>query len=397
MNGNLPADRHIAILLPFAENFSARNAGAVALDARSTTRLSRFRDRIRIFGKQVEESFPDIAYQGLEPVGRWFRGRNRGLAEAFWRHVRANPPALTEVHNRPQVFNHLAKRFKTLPLTLHFHNDPQTMKACRTPAERRATLDRAAAIYCVSHYVRGRFLDGVDGDAAKVHVLYSGIERPWSVPPEKEKIILFVGRLIPDKGAMEFVEAVAPVLVRHPGWRAVMAGAKKPGRAGRFTGYEKAVYDRITRIGPAAEFLGYRPYDAVMELFGRAAIAVVPSLWAEPFGRTAAEALACGCSLVSSDRGGLAEIGAGRGLLVADPSSPSLGEAIERLVSDDALRADLQERAWRDFPFDIRALTARQDDLRAGLLTRQSASAAGRWPRIRRTVNRGPNCQGQEL
>ncbi|HET8727891.1 MAG TPA: glycosyltransferase family 4 protein, partial [Alphaproteobacteria bacterium] len=245
----------------------------------------------------------------------------------------------------------------------------------KSAEQRSVILARAAAIYCVSDYIRNRFLEGVRGDVAKVHVLYNGIDRPAAVPESsgKENTLLFVGRIIPEKGALEFVEAVRPVVERHEGWRVIMVGAKKPGLKNE-TDYERQVMQSFAALGDRGEFKGYQTYDKVVELFRRASIAVVPSLWPEPFGRTAAEALAYGCALVCTDKGGLPEIADGRGLIVKEPTSQALGGAVLRLVEDDALRLEFQKRAAADFPFDIRALTAQQDDIRSAILEHEEAA-----------------------
>ena len=101
----------------------------------------------------------------------------------------------------------------------------------------------------------------------------------------------------------------------------------------------------------------------------QAAIAVVPSRWAEPFGLTALEALACGAALVCSLRGGLAEV-AGGVSLAADPDEPgALAAAILTLARDGGLRARLaaagQERARA---FDVAAARVRLGELRARLV-----------------------------
>ncbi|WP_207480886.1 glycosyltransferase family 4 protein [Arenibaculum pallidiluteum] len=357
----------IAVLLPYAEAFARGKAGAVALSVNDELGHSRYRDAIAVYGRPVEQPLQSRHFHAIEPLGRWFRGRNIGLAEAFRRAAQRSRPALVELHNRPLVFRHLARRLGQTIVTLHLHNDPQDMKGARSAAERRAILDRAGAVYCVSDFVRRRFLEGLSGGEDKVHVLYYGIPRPWPAPPAKEDLILFVGRIIPDKGVLELVRALARVLPGHPGWRAAFVGGLKAGQESGADLYGAAVRREIEAIGPAARFLGVRPHEEVMELFARAAIVAVPSVWEEPFGRTAAEAVAAGCALVCSGRGGLPEIASGRGM-VAEPTVEDLSRALSELVSDAPRRQALQDSAWRGFPFDGAAMTARHDDIRAALL-----------------------------
>ena len=116
------------------------------------------------------------------------------------------------------------------------------------------------------------------------------------------------------------------------------------------------------------QWQGYLPNDQVMAHYRRAAIVVLPSLWPEPLARTAVEALANGCAVLAYPSGGLPEVLRGRGLLVEPATPEALAEALERVIADDALRARLQDQAWRDYPFDIQQLAEAIDDLRAAIL-----------------------------
>jgi len=63
----------------------------------------------------------------------------------------------------------------------------------------------------------------------------------------------------------------------------------------------------LRRYGDRVRLLHSAPLAEVRSWMKRAAIALVPSTWAEPFGLTALEAHAAGAALVSSGRGGLRE------------------------------------------------------------------------------------------
>ncbi|MCJ1296555.1 hypothetical protein MMC34_008121, partial [Xylographa carneopallida] len=274
-------------------------------------------------------------------------------------------PALIEVHNRPEIAMALSRRCPGIPLGLVLHNDPQAMRLARTPADRRA-LARRMRIAVVSEYLRRRYRDG--SDALLVGLLPNCLDLaalpPASADGERERLILFAGRLVADKGADSFVAACAAALPELPGWRAEMIGADRPGGSPD-TPFLAALRPAAARAG--VTLAGYRPHGAVLEAMARAAIVVVPSRWPEPFGLTALEAMASGAALVTSGRGGLAELTAGAALRV-DPDAPgALAEALRRLACDPSERRRLAASGrLRARDYDLPA--ARGDRRRGGLM-----------------------------
>jgi glycosyltransferase involved in cell wall biosynthesis len=362
----------ILILLPHAEQFGPERAGAVALHVRDVTHASRFRDRIRIFGTAVERPFEGFDFCPLQPAWHGLRGRNIGLAEALRRRLGDRQGVLVEVYNRPNMFAHLAARAPDLPLTLRLSNDPRTMRGARSAPERARILARAQAVFCVSDFIRQRFLEGLDGhgaerDRQKLQVVFNGIPRTLAAPPEKELLILFVGRIIEAKGVADLMAALERVLPRRPGWRAEIIGTSRTRRKGEPTAFEIALQERSVRLGQV-RWPGYLPNDEVMARYRRAAIVVVPSLWDEPLARTAIEGLASGCAVLAYATGGLPEVLRGRGLLIEQPAPEALALALERVIADDALRTRLQDRAWHDYPFGIEQLAERVDAVRERVL-----------------------------
>ncbi len=192
------------------------------------------------------------------------------------------------------------------------------------------------------------------------------------LPPARprEPLILFAGRVVADKGPDAFVSACAAALPHMPGWSAEIIGADRFSLDSPDTGFVQMV--RAAAEGANVRMLGYRDHPDVLAAMSRAAIVVVPSRWAEPFGLVALEALASGAALICSPRGGLPEV-AGDAAIYANPDDPAeIAAAIRMLGSDGHRRAVLAEagrqRAQR---FDLPVIAVRLAALRHAVLARR--------------------------
>jgi glycosyltransferase involved in cell wall biosynthesis len=365
------ADKKLHLVLNARERFSSFGAGASSLNVLQNALRSRYRETITVFGAPVEKPFNGVKFQPLP--GRWnpfrpFRDRYERLIDAYVSYARDDPPDLIEVFNRPVMALELGRRLPGIPIMARLGNDARTQVGMQTPARRRALLERCAEIHCSSHFIRNCFLDGLGPDGSeRVRVVYLGFARPRVQPQHKRKKIVYIGRVLPEKGVLPLVEAFAQVLPRHPQWSAKLIGARAFKPSESLSPYERAVAKRAGSIAQI-ELTGFMPHDEAMQELESAAIAIVPSLWEEPFGRAAAEALASGCALISSSGGGLREIAEGRGILIDNVNAGTLSVALERLMLDDAERARLQDLAWKDFPFDIRARVEEWDSRRDAML-----------------------------
>ena len=363
---------YAAIVLPPREGFAPGHAGAIALLAR---RMAGPEDVV--FGMTQAAPFADVAFRPVRPT--WFPGPlARRYAGGVARALRADPPRLIEVHNRPDVALFLARRLPAIPVTLFFHNDPQGMRGAKTPTERASILARLAGVVTVSDYLKSRYLDGLPAPANPPRVLPNTLdlgEIPEGVP--RTQTILFAGRVVSDKGADSFVAACALALPDLPGWTAAIVGADRFGPDSPETPWLAALRPRAAAAGIAMR--GYQPHAEVLRAMAGAAIVVVPSRWPEPFGLTALEAMATGAALVASGRGGLPEV-YGDAAVVIDPENPAaIAAALVALARDPARRSALAQlgRA-RAQSFSRPAGAARLAALRSDVLA--AWSKPGRHP-----------------
>ncbi len=208
---------------------------------------------------------------------------------------------------------------------------------------------RAAAIITVSQSARQDIIRLLHVPADKVHVIYeaaaphfqpvstacaAAIREKYGLP---DRIILYVGTIEPRKNLVRLVEAFARLraaglphhllLVGQPGWHA------------------QPLYQRIEALGlhDAVHFTGYVPTDDLVALYNLADVFAFPSLY-EGFGLPIVEAMACGVPVVTSRRSSLGEI-AGDAALTVDPYAvDELTAALESVLTQPPLAADLRER-----------------------------------------------------
>lgn len=125
-----------------------------------------------------------------------------------------------------------------------------------------------------------------------------------SIAAADEKIILFVGRLTPQKGVPALFTSASKVISEYPDVRYLLVGEPdsrdSADAINRLPQQYPSIRDRIKR-------LGWVPRKQVAVLYGVADMVVIPSIY-ETFGYTALEAMASGVPVVASDVGGLAEI-----------------------------------------------------------------------------------------
>ena len=363
----------IDILLPSKERFGPKNAGAISGVVLDLIEQSQTSDCFRVIGTDVEPSFTGVAFKGMQPRNAWLHGRNIGLAAAYLHHLRtAEPPDLVEVHSRCHVAAYIKRKHPDLKVTLYLHNDPRDMKGSRSVTERLHLLQSMSAITCVSDYIRDCFLDGIDPATApteKVATARNGAQRPSGPSGSKKQMILLAGRMVPEKGILEFSQALAAVLGRYPEWEVVIAGARRF-EASKPGSYEAQIADALAPIEGQTRMTGFLPKDQLLELQKQAAIIACPSIWDDPMPKAVLEALAVGSALLTTRRGGIPEVAEGRAHIVDNPDVSSFADAIDKLVSDQTYRERLQDLAWQDFPFTASQMADDADTIRATALGR---------------------------
>lgn len=143
--------------------------------------------------------------------------------------------------------------------------------------------------------------------------------------PNGEKLLFFVGRMTYEKGLHVLLEALPKILEKHPDTRLVVGGKN---------GEQFAPQAERMGIGHAVDFLGYLTDKERDYLYQSVDGAIFPSLY-EPFGIVALEAMALGCSVITTSVGGLGEVvdHMRNGLTVYPNDPESIAWAVDQLFA----------------------------------------------------------------
>ena len=156
-----------------------------------------------------------------------------------------------------------------------------------------------------------------------------------------------MGRMIKEKGIEELIDAM--LLLQDPQYsiRLMIIGGSFYANSCN-TEFTKGLEVKAEPIKNKVEFTGFVPYNEIPVLLQQADIAVLPSIWPEPFGLTCVEAMASGLPLITTNSGGIPETTSDDCAILLDINNllpQKIAKAIISLYSDAKLRKRMGESA----------------------------------------------------
>ncbi len=343
----------ISILLPYKENFSPEYPGAVSLFVFETTKISKFRKKITVFGNtDYQKKFP-IKYLNIDTKKNILTSQTKSYVNKFIKMERKRKSSIIEIHNRPTYVKILSSELNDRIFSLYFHNDPLSMDGSKSVQDRKFLLKTCYKIIFNSNWSKKRFLEGLENkfiNSDKLAVFFQSAEKgTLSLLRNKKKWITFVGKLNKAKGYDIFCKAIKEVLNKNPDWKAKIIGDEKR--------------EKIHLKHKNADLLGFKKHNEVINVFKRSSIAVVCSRWEEPFGRTSLEASANGCAVIITNKGGLPETITDAKIL-KKLSVKNLKAILNSLIKNTNLRKNLQKLSINNFYLTHRFVTKNIDNYR---------------------------------
>jgi len=147
-----------------------------------------------------------------------------------------------------------------------------------------------------------------------------------------ERFVLFVGTIEPRKNLETLLDA----------W-AMMRDRPDLVVVGSWGWHYESIRDKMARLGPRVHHLESVDPDQLPAIYNLARVLAHPA-WYEGFGLPPLEAMACGTPVVVSDRSSLPEVVQDAGVIVPAGDPEEWRKALERVVGDTQLAADLRHR-----------------------------------------------------
>ncbi|GGC88552.1 hypothetical protein GCM10007216_19150 [Thalassobacillus devorans] len=254
---------------------------------------------------------------------------------------------LIHIFNRPRLVNAVRALAPDAKIILSMHNDmfkPEKLD----PEEGTMVVRNVDKIITISNYI-GRTIAHFFPEAEpKLQTIYSGVDLNRFVPSyssqakelrtrirnehnlDSRKVILYAGRLSPNKGIDVLIRAIPELAKKHQDIALVVMGSKW------FS--DNSITDYIAYVRALAERLpipviqtGFVSPDKIQEWFVASDIFVCTSQWQEPLARVHYEAMAAALPIVTTDRGGNTEViePYQNGIVVENPEKPE--EFVEHL------------------------------------------------------------------
>ena len=318
----------IATILPYKENYTIEKASAASLWVSEFFKKSKYKNNNFIYGHTKSKNFLTPNYKNikLNNLKSKLRSTTTEYAKKLIKELNINSYNIIEIHNRPQLLFKLVKNVKCRYI-FYFHNDPLSMQGSKSTRERLKILDSVDKIIFVSEWVRDRFFLNIDHKLqTKTEIVYPSVNKQNEI--KKKKNIMFVGKLNYSKGYDLFKHSIIKILNEFPKWSAMSVGDED----------RRNIY--ITHKNHKE--MGFINHKKTLRLLNESEIAVVPSRWEEPFGRTALEAASCGCVTITTNKGGLKET-TDYSILLKNIDSDNLYTEIKKIIIDKNKRKKIQK------------------------------------------------------
>ena len=333
---------NINIILPYKETYNVKLAGAVSLLVAEIKNKSKFRKNIKIFGSLNLKNPLTKDYINCDLSRKPFYyifGKTSYYLKIIKKKISLKK-SIIEIHNRPQA----AKFFlnnnnnNNNKIILYFHNDPLSLRGSKYVYQRIYLLKNLDKLIFVSEWTKRQFFKDLPiKNSEKCTIIYPGSTFAKKIP-KKINNIVFAGKLNESKGYNIFINIISDVLKKNKSWSCDIVGD------------DPRHYDKINH--PRIYYHSWLTHKKTMKIFEKSKIAVIPSTWEEPLGRTAIEAASQGCVSIISKKGGLVETNS-NGIFLNYVTKEELLDIINKIIKSPSLINFYSKKTLDEFKHSI--------------------------------------------
>ena len=232
--------------------------------------------------------------------------------ERAWQDIKHKNYDCIMLENRPGYAVKLSQR-GVCNMVLHLHND---LLNATTP-HHQEIFDNLSRILTVSDYIKGRVSTITPSN--KLQTVHNGINidsfSVKSTPTitrqslglsDADFLMVFSGRINKDKGISELIDAMLQ-LHDYPQVKLLVIGSTFFGDADNEDNFVRSLKAKARPILQRIIFTGFVPYHQMPAYLQMADVAVIPSIWNDPFPTTVLEAQAMGLPILTTRQGGIPE------------------------------------------------------------------------------------------
>lgn len=264
------------------------------------------------------------------------------------KHIKGQRYDVVVLENRPGYALRLAK-VTDAKITVHLHND--FMNASTRKAEEISRV--CHSIITVSDFIKHR-VETIYSCPSDIVTVHNGIDllRFYSARPmdrkvlgfnESDFIVVYSGRINSEKGVKELIQAFKR-MKDYSDIKLMIIGGSFFGNEQGNDPFVQSLQAEAGELKDSIVFTGFIPYGQIPSYLKMANVAVIPSMWDEPFALTLAEAMAAGLPVVATDVGAISEVSQNCAIIIEkDSFIDKFFTSILQLYNTPSLRTSMIE------------------------------------------------------
>ena len=235
------------------------------------------------------------------------------FVEQALKHLRKQAYDLIIIENRPP-YSLKVKKVSRAKIVYHIHNSKLTKESVYA----EELIHAADQIICVSDFITNEVKSIVPNDK-KCIIVHNGIDLQSFSPNKNPSIcrkdigltdddfvLLFSGRINREKGISELLDAFLSIK-EFSNIKLLVIGSSFYGGSSTEDSFINSLKEKAECISNRIIFTGFIPYSLMPDYLSIPDVAVIPSIWDDPFPTTVLEAQAMGLPIITTRRGGIPE------------------------------------------------------------------------------------------